>query len=205
MTKLPDVIIVAMAKSKRENEIKLAFPSPAAAVSRLLGAGATTRHAREFEDNALFDLSDRRLSGSGRLLRLRAFGEVSLLTFKAPVEGEHRHKVKIEHETAVADPEALQRILLGLGFEIVYRYQKYRATYALGAVAASVDETPLGTFVELEGDPDDVDRAAEALGAEPSQYIRETYRELQETDAARRGVTPGDMLMPDPPGAESQA
>lgn len=185
-----------MAKSNRENEIKLAFPSRETAVLRLLAAGARQVHARAFEDNVLFDLADRALSKSGRLLRLRDFDGVSLLTFKAPVAGEHRHKVKIENETAIADPEALRSILLGLGFEAIYRYQKYRATYRLGAVEAAVDETPLGTFVELEGSPDEVDKAAEALGAAPSEFIRATYRELQEQDAAVRGLIAGDMLLP---------
>ena len=185
-----------MAKSNRENEIKLAFPARETAVLRLLAAGAHQVHARAFEDNVLFDLADRALSKSGRLLRLRDFDGVSLLTFKASVAGEHRHKVKIEHETAIADPAALRSILLGLGFEAVYRYQKYRATYRLGAVEAAVDETPLGTFIELEGSPDEVDKAAEALGAAPSDFIRATYRELQEQDAAARGLIAGDMLLP---------
>jgi adenylate cyclase class 2 len=88
----------------------------------------------------------------------------------------------------------MRSILAGLGFEVVYRYQKYRATYRLDAVEAAVDETPVGTFVELEGAPDDVDRAAAALGATPSDFIRATYRELQEQAAANRGVEPGDML-----------
>ena len=194
-----------MAKSNRENEIKLAFPSPETAARRLLQAGAQPLRERAFEDNALFDLADRRLTKSGRILRLRGFGDASVLTFKGPVEGEHRHKVKIEHETTVADPDALRSILFGLGFEIVYRYQKYRATYRLGAVEAAVDETPLGTFVELEGAPDDVDKAAEALGATPSDFIRATYRELQEKDAAARGVIAGDMLLPVPGRTESTA
>ena len=184
-----------MVKSNRENEIKLAFPSPATAVRRLLDAGAREVHARALEDNVLFDLARCPLTKSGRLLRLREYDGASVLTFKAPVLGEHRHKVRIEHETAVADPEALRSILLALGFEAVYRYQKYRATYTLDAVAAALDETPIGTFVELEGAPDNVDRAAAALGARSPDFIRATYRELQEEDAAARGVVAGDMLL----------
>ena len=193
-----------MVKSNRENEIKLAFPSPETAVRRLLDAGAREIHARAFEDNTLFDFAQRPLTESGRLLRLRDFGGASVLSFKAPVLGEHRHKVKIEHETAVADPEALRSSLLALGFEVVYRYQKYRAIYALDGVLAALDETSLGTFVELEGAPDDVDRAAAALGSRPSEFIRATYRELQEVDAAARGVVAGDTLL-FPPGRPDPA
>lgn len=185
-----------MVKSSRENEIKLAFPSPETAVQRLVQAGARALHPRTFEDNALFDLPGRPLTKSGRILRLRAFGERSVLTFKDRIPGEHRHKVKIEHETEIADAAALRSILAGLGYEVVYRYQKYRATYALPGIEAAVDETPLGTFVELEGAPEDVDRAAAALGAAPSDFIRATYRELQEQDASARGVEAGDMLLP---------
>jgi adenylate cyclase class 2 len=192
-----------MAKSNRENEIKLAFPSPETAVRQLIAAGAREIRARAFEDNVLFDFADRSLTTSGRLLRLRGFDGDSLLTFKAPVAGEHRHKLRVEHETVVADPGAMRSILLGLGFESVYRYQKYRATYRLGDVEAAVDETPLGTFVELEGAPDDVDNAAAALGAAPPDYIRATYREIQEKDAAARGVVPGDMLLRPTDGGET--
>jgi len=191
-----------MAKSSRENEIKLAFPSPELAIRRLLQAGATETRGRVFEDNVLFDLPDRLLTGSGRLLRLRRSGDESVLTFKAPVAGHHRHKVKTEHETAVADAEALEQILAGLGFKPVYRYQKYRSAFRLGAVEALVDETPLGTFIELEGAPDEVDRAAAALGATADDYITATYRELQEREARARGAVAGDLLMsrPDVPG-----
>ena len=184
-----------MAKSNRENEIKLAFVSPESAVGRLLAAGAQPLHERAFEDNTLFDRPDRSLTESGRILRLREYAGAAVLTFKGPVAGEHRHKVKIEHETVVDDPDAMRSVLLGLGFEMVYRYQKFRATYGLGAVEAAVDETVIGTYVELEGAPEDVDRVAAALGADPSMFIRATYRELQEKNAAARGVVAGDMLL----------
>lgn len=194
-----------MGPSNRENEIKLAFPSPETAVRRLLAAGAEEVHPRSFEDNVLFDLPDRALKASDRLLRLREYRGRSVLTFKAPVAGEHRHKVRVEHELTVSDSETMRSILSGLGFAIVYRYQKYRAIYTLLGVEAAVDETPIGTFVELEGAPDDVDAAAAALGVAPSEFIRASYRDLQERDAAARGVPAGDMLLPPPTRPESAA
>jgi adenylate cyclase class 2 len=190
-----------MAKSNRENEIKLAYASPETAIARLAGAGATRMGERAFEDNVLFDLEGRPLSASGRLLRLREVGGGCLLTFKGPVEGEHRHKVRVEHETSVGDAGSIRSILSGLGFAPVYRYQKYRTPYRLGDVEVSVDETPLGTFVELEGEPDDVDRAAAALGAHRAEYIRATYRDLQEEQARARGIVAEDLLLDPAPRA----
>ncbi len=190
-----------MAKSNRENEIKLAFASAETAVRRLVDAGACAVRARALEDNVLFDLEGLPLRDSGRVLRLREFAGKAVLTFKSSVPGAHAHKVAVEHETTVEDPEALRSILQGLGFSPVFRYQKYRSIFRLGAVEACVDETPIGTFVELEGQPDDVDRAAQALGAGSGDFIRETYRELQEKDAAARGVAAGDMLVTPSGGA----
>jgi hypothetical protein len=48
-----------MAKSNRENEIKLAFPSAETAVRRLLAIGAREIQARTFEDNVLLDCPNR--------------------------------------------------------------------------------------------------------------------------------------------------
>ncbi len=191
-------MIEAMPESNRENEIKLAYPSADKATAALRQAGATLRHERTFEDNTLFDLPGGVLAASDRILRLRSYGTRSILTFKGPVEGGHAHKVRVEHEMDVPDAAVMRSILGGLGYTAVYRYQKYRATYAWGPLEAAVDETPIGTFVELEGPPDDVDRAAAALGAAPPDYIRATYRELQVADASARGAVAGDMLMPEP-------
>jgi adenylate cyclase class 2 len=184
-----------MAKSSRENEIKLAFSSAEGARHALSRAGGHERDGRTFEDNVLFDLADRPLTRAGQILRLRRSGDRAVLTMKTPVEGEHRHKVKNEYETGVGDFDAMMRILTHLGFAPVYRYQKYRTSFGLHGVDAELDETPLGTFIELEGDPEAVDRAARALGAVPADYILASYRELHEQHAAAQGVPVGDLLM----------
>ena len=48
-----------------------------------------------------------------------------------------------------------------------------------------LDETPIGTFLELEGAPQAIDRAARALGFSSRHYIRGTYWSLFQ--ASRRG------------------
>jgi adenylate cyclase class 2 len=186
-----------MAPSGRETEVKLPFSSPAEAEARLRGIGARREREREFEENALYDLSGGVLRSSGRLLRLRRAGGRAILTFKGPVPGEHRHKVRVEHETEVGSPEEVARILEGLGLSPCYRYQKYRTTYALEGLEIALDETPIGCFVELEGEPDAIDRIAARLGFSESQYVLATYRQLQELHAAALGVEPGDLVFPD--------
>src|SRR5262245_58304216 len=188
-----------MAMSRRETEIKLAFASPQDARRELARLGAIESHPRVFEDNVLFDLDDRRLVTTDRLLRLRRAGPRAILTYKGPAEPGERHKVREEMEVGVTDADEMHCILRAVGFRPGYRYQKYRTSFALEDVDIALDETALGTFVELEGDPDAIDRVAAALGKGPEDYLRVTYRELQEQDAAARGVTAGDLLYPEEP------
>ena len=184
-----------MDRSTREVEIKLAFDSPSSARARLHAAGAVELVPRELEDNVVFDRRAGTLCSANQLLRVRRAGGKALLTFKAPVEGQHAHKVRTEHETRVDDPDALARILEQLGFEPSYRYQKYRTVYALDGLEASLDETPLGCFVELEGSPEGIDRAAHRLGFTAEQYVLESYRELHEHATGEGRIAPGDLLL----------
>jgi hypothetical protein len=51
--------------------------------------------------------------------------------------------------------------------------------------------------VELEGDPESIDRIAARLGLDRQSYILESYRELHEAEAARQGREPGDLVFED--------
>ena len=187
----------------KEIEVKLLFDSATSARERITSLGASERTPRLFEDNIVFDRDDLSLKRAGVVLRLRTEGRRNLLTLKTPVKGRHRHKVRHEDETTVSDAEAMTRVLNGLGFTPYWRYQKHRTVYTLGDLAICLDETPIGCFVELEGPPDQIDRVAQQLGFTEDQYIRETYRELQEQDASRRGVSAGDLLLEPQPDRSS--
>ncbi len=181
--------------SRRETEIKLRFPSPSEALDHLERLGAACARGREFEDNVLFDFPSRALLESGRLLRLRRVAGRAVLTYKEPVSGTHAHKVRIERETEVADPDELVRILEGLGLAPVYRYQKYRSVFRVEGVEASLDETAIGCYVELEGEPAAIDRVAALLGFSREGYILDSYFDLHAKEAAARGMAQGDLLL----------
>jgi adenylate cyclase class 2 len=66
--------------------------------------------------------------------------------------------------------------------------------YRFDDVEIAIDETPIGCFVELEGDPEAIDGLAARLGCTPERYILETYHELHEAEAAARGVPAGDLV-----------
>ena len=180
--------------SNREIEIKLRFGSPEKALRAVETLGAKLVTAREFEDNVVYDDPDLSLKNSRRLIRLRRWGDQNLLTFKARVEGKHRHKVREEVETTVENPAAIERILAELGLKPVYRYQKYRTLYQARDLHICLDETPVGCFIELEGPPAMIDEAAERLGFTPDDYVCSTYRELHEAAAVASGEPLGDMV-----------
>jgi adenylate cyclase class 2 len=190
--------MAAMGPSRTEVEVKLGFPSPEEALRRVEALPAALAEPRRFEDNRVYDLPTGDLRSTGRLLRLRLRGARATLTFKSRVPGDSRHKVQLEHETAVSDMEETDLILRALGFSPWYRYQKYRTVYRFDGVEISVDETPIGCFVELEGDPEAIDRVAALLGFGPERYIRGTYRELHEAESASRGTAAGDLVFADP-------
>ena len=57
-----------------------------------------------------------------------------------------------------------------------------------------LDETPLGTFLELEGPAEAIDRVAHELGYSKKDYIVKSYLALYLEDCRRRGEAPKNMV-----------
>jgi adenylate cyclase class 2 len=60
----------------------------------------------------------------------------------------------------------------------------------------AIDETPIGVFVEIEGDETAVTAAAAALGKSPADYVLDSYRGLFLQHCMVHGITLNDMLFP---------
>jgi hypothetical protein len=63
-------------------------------------------------------------------------------------------------------------------------------------VKVEFDETPVGLFLELEGNADAIDRAAVRLGYSSADYLTSTYGAIYLADCRRRGRKPSNMLFP---------
>lgn len=182
-----------------EVEIKLAVASAAEGEERLQRAGFTPLHERAFEANTVFDTPALELVQSGRLLRLREFRGEALLTFKGrPEPGPHKKRREIE--TRVADGAAMQAVLEALGYQAVFRYEKYRTAFARGGQDghAFLDETPIGCYLELEGAPAWIDQAAAELGFAREDYITLSYGSLYREHCRKTGIEPSHMVFPRP-------
>jgi adenylate cyclase, class 2 len=179
--------------SPLEREIKLRFVDPDTARAAVRAIGATPLRPRRLQDDALLDTADGRLGRRQSVLRVRIESGSSLLTFKGPVQPALM-KLREELETSVNDGPLLLRLLEEIGFRVWFRYQKYREEFALGDVIVAVDETPVGTYVEIEGAEHGIETATEALGLSAADYLLDSYRGLFVRHCEERGLPVTDML-----------
>jgi len=161
-----------------ETEVKFRVASPQVAREAVSRTGATLVRERHFEDNVLFDDSAGSLRAAGGVLRLRVTPHDSVFTFKGPRHMEGGIKTREERETRVQDPEVVHAILDRIGYRPIFRYQKYRETWAHRGQEIVIDETPIGTWVEIEGDPDGIRAVTADLGHRPSDYLADSYVDL---------------------------
>ena len=155
--------------------------------------------ARTLESDQLFDQRDGGLRQGDKILRLRRTsseekGERSTLTYKGPASRE-RYKSREEIEFDVSDGAAFVKILDRLGYVPAFRYEKYRTT--LGTMGEpgviTIDETPIGVFLELEGPAEWIDQTAARLGYSPEDYMTISYAGLYREHRLRHPTAAADM------------
>jgi adenylate cyclase class 2 len=166
-----------------ETEIKFRVADVAALNQLLETAGFQLVTPRAFESNVLYDTPDRNLRAHTEILRIRSYAGHWTVTHKRLPDvgpGEDRHKHRIETETTVGDGSALAEVFRSIGLTEAFRYEKYRTEWQFEGGHCVIDETPIGNYAELEGEPDWIDRAALLLGLSPTDYITLSYGRLFE-------------------------
>jgi adenylate cyclase class 2 len=167
-----------------ETEVKIRIPQEDLdrVRARLTELGARCLSPRSEEKNLLFDFADRNLETTGCAVRLRTYGETTTLTFKGEIQEDPRFKKRQELETSVDDPQAMIKVLEGLGMNVCFEYSKIREVYTLSVdqdqAEICLDETPVGTFVEIEGSENAIETLASQLGWTPDSFIRRNYVEM---------------------------
>jgi adenylate cyclase class 2 len=186
---------------RAETEIKLVVPNLRALRRKLRELGFRVVRPRHFESNVLYDFPDLRLWKARSLLRLRQAGREWFLTFKGAPFGSRTYKIRQEIEARVVDGSVVAEILEGLGLRPAFRYQKYRTVFAQIArgrqkpcALAELDETPIGSYLELEGPAAWIDRVAKQLGYSHDHYITASYASLYREKCEESGEPPTDMV-----------
>jgi adenylate cyclase class 2 len=188
------MVLKMQQQSTIEVEVKIAIGDPAVVAARLAELGFQRKSDREFESNTIWDTADQSLRASGEIVRLREYGPLRLLTYKGPAQA-GKHKRREELESDLTSLEALERIFMRLGLTPNFCYEKYRSEYqregASGVV--TVDETPIGNFIELEGEANWIDHTARELGFAESSYLTGSYATLYVNHCRELGIEPAHM------------
>ena len=180
--------------SNQEIEIKLQVPGVESARSLIQGMGYAVSVPRTFEVNSIFDTPDTTLRQRGTLLRLRKAGAKFTMTVKGQASP-GKHKSRPEYEVVVSSYDAAQSMLSQLGYQVVFQYEKFRTEFDSTNQSGTItlDETPIGVFLELEGSPDWIDVTACTLGFSLSDYVVESYGSLYSKNCIKNNTVPGNM------------
>jgi adenylate cyclase class 2 len=177
-----------------EREIKIRFGDPATARAAVLASGATPARPRRLQQDCLLDTPAGLLRSLRSALRVRSENGAAVLTYKGPVQMSAM-KVREEIETHAQDPALLLKILERVGFRVWFRYEKFREEFTRGDdVIVAVDETPIGTFIEIEGSEQGVIDCAAALDIARDDVIVDSYRGLFVRYCEEHSLEAGDML-----------
>lgn len=162
----------------QEIEVKFLLKNYNSLMQKITDLHLPCSQERIHEFNLRYDLPDGSLVDQKQVLRLRKDTQARL-TFKGPGVMEEDVLLRKEIEVEVSDFDTTNRLLEALGYKVVMMYEKFRANYLMDNLVLSVDETPLGLFIELEGEsPAQVRKAADALGLDWEARINLSYSAL---------------------------
>jgi len=183
-----------------ETEVKLRWNGTAQEARALIEErGYTVSVPRTLESDQLFDLPSATLRQSDRILRLRKTispeGTArAMVTYKGPATRDG-YKSREEIEFDVSDSGTFTLVLHRLGYQPVFRYEKFRtqlkAAGEPGLIA--IDDTPIGVYLEIEGPQDWIDSTAARLGLPKAQFLTVSYAGLYRELREQHPELPADM------------
>ena len=166
-----------------EKKYRLTLKQRRALEQRLHALGLTPGEV-EFEENTLYQGGELEYGTSA--LRLRRVNGRAILTFKRRLPSRSLIKHQEENETIVADADAADGILRGLGFRPGLIYEKRRTRWTIDGVKLVIDELPFGLFMEIEASVKDIKRVEKLLDAGELPAVLDTYPSLTAKLGKRR-------------------
>lgn len=165
-------------KGHIEVEVKIAIEDSAEIERKVQAAGGIMLGVRGYERNVRYEDVDNTFTPAGRVLRLREDSRVRL-TYKEPHPNDNDGVLtRTELEVTVSDFETADLLLQKLGFHPAWIYEKYRTSYSLHDCEIALDEMPFGSFIEVEGDPEEIEHILIALGLGDAKRITESYSDI---------------------------
>jgi len=182
-----------MSEESQEIEVKFYVKDLKKLEARLRELKARLIQELVHETNIRFDTAGQDLRRRQSALRLRQDEQVHF-TYKGPSKNESGVLSRTEIEVTVDDFNRARQFLEALGFAKSFFYEKYRTTYELGASHIMLDETPLGSFIEIEGESAEGVRAlSDRLSLNRDAAVGISYSALFERVRAAQKLEIGDM------------
>lgn len=163
----------------REVELKgIAYTDAEAAQARarLEAAGALLVYEGRLEDRR-YDLPDKTLALRDHVLRLRVYRGSTVTTsldFKGPTGYADGFKVREELTVAAADPVALAAILEAMGYIVTREIDRVITQFTHAGATVRFERYPrMDVLIEVEGDPEAIERAISTLGLPRERFTSE--------------------------------
>jgi predicted adenylyl cyclase CyaB len=175
----------------REVELKSVARDEETCRRRVEEAGARVVFRGSLADRR-YDTKDRRLSAADEMLRVRTYGsdgdERATLEWKGPTRLEGGYKVRDEIVTNTTDASALAAILDRLGYTVIGEIDRDVVQYELDRATVRFERYPrMDPLVEVEGSPEDIERAIDTLGLPRSGFSADRLFAFVERFEARTG------------------
>jgi adenylate cyclase class IV len=184
-----------MTSMPAELEVKALVPDLDALRARLLAAGATPRFRGRMSDRR-YDRPDGELSLRDQVLRVRAFhhpdGRIaSVIGWKGPVErSPEGYKRRAEIELPVTGTEAASphALLSALGYHVVHAVDRDVEVFELAGATVRTERYPrMDPLLEIEGEPDAIERAIRATGIPRAEFTADSLAEFVRRFELRSG------------------
>ena len=175
----------------REVELKSVVDDVDACRRRLEGAGARLTFEGRLEDRR-YDDADGRLGDADQMLRVRSFGGAdggrATLEWKGPTRYEDGYKVREEISVEAADASSVHTLLERLGYAVAVEIDRDVVQYVLDQATIRFERYPhMDVLVEVEGPPEAIERAIEALGIPRERFSADRLAMFMARFEARTG------------------
>ena len=167
----------------------------------LTQSGATLSFEGELEDRR-YDTAERRLLERDEVLRLRVYrdarGARAQLDWKGPTSYVNGYKRREELSTSLDDADALTTMLDRLGYEVTMEIDRHIWQYEIGGATVRLERYPrMDDLVEVEGEPEEIERAIGILGLPRDGFntdrLPDFVRRFEERTGERALISDADV------------
>jgi predicted adenylyl cyclase CyaB len=176
----------------REVELKAVVDDLAERKKKIEAAGATLSFEGKISDRR-YDFASLELTGRDEVLRTRRYqsraSTRTYLDWKGPTEMRDGYKMREEITSPVEDFDSLEKILEKLGLQVTWEIDRDISQYELAGAVIRFETYPrMDVLVEVEGEPDAIEAAIEAIGLPRGMFTSERLADFVASFEHRTGV-----------------